>query len=100
MNGEQQRFISTLKDIVRHNYCFINSISLRMQWEDILRITYDINNYILSINDYDDNIINIIDSYNNELKNILNNYSIKLEPAIIIHSLFKSTCLIIEFEKP
>ena len=37
MNGEEQRFISTLKDIVRHNYCFINSISLRMQWEDILK---------------------------------------------------------------
>lgn len=100
MNGEEQRFISTLKDIVRHNYCFINSISSRMQWEDILKITYDINKYILSINDYDDNIINIINSYNNELKNILDNYSLTLEPAIIIHNLFKSTCQIIEFEKP
>lgn len=100
MNGEQYRFISTLKDIVRHNYCFINSISLRMQWEDILKITYDINNYILSINDYDDNIINIIDNYNNELNKILENYSLTLEPAIIIHNLFNSTCQIIEFEKP
>jgi hypothetical protein len=100
MNGEEQRFISTLKDIVRHNYCFINSISLRMQWEDILKITYDINKYILSINDYDDNIINIIDSYNNELKEIIKKYPSTLEPIIIIHNLLKSTCQIIEFEKP
>lgn len=100
MNGEQQRFISTLKDIVRHNYCFINSISLRMQWEDILKITYDINKYILSINDYDDNIINIIDSYNNELKKIIEKYPPNIEPAIIIRNLFKSTYQIIEFDKP
>lgn len=100
MNGEQQRFISTLKDIVRHNYCFINSISLRMQWEDILKITYDINKYILSINDYDDNIINIIDSYNNELKKIIEKYPLNIEPAIIIYNLFKSTYQIIEFDKP
>ena len=100
MNGEQQRFISTLKDIVIHNYHNINSISLKMKWKDISEITDKINKYILSINDYDDNIINTIDSYNNQLKEIIEKYPPTIDPAIIIHNLFKATYQIIEVEKP
>lgn len=99
MNGGQQRFISTLKDIVIHNYRNINSISLEMNWKDISEITDKINKYILSINDYDDNIINTIDSYNNQLKEIIEKYPPTIKPVIIIHNLFKSTYQIIEVEK-